>query len=240
MRNLRPSHIRTLQTPLSKRPFITLPSAPSQTLQATRILPYPSPALYAIISDIDAYASFLPYCKSSKITSTSSAAPIPERDPEKEGTKQTTYPATADLTVGWGGVEETFTSKLLCAPPYTVEALAGAAESSLSASELSHYSKSHITSPPPENNVFNSLITRWSVKPFHYKPPPVSGRPQTNNATIPAIEQTQVSLHIEFAFKNPMYAAMSQAVAGKVTGVMIDAFEKRARELLEGPGREGR
>lgn len=41
---------------------------------------------------------------------------------------------------------------------------------------------------------------------------------------------------IEFQFSNPIYAALSQAIAPKVAGIMIEAFEVRARKLLDGPG----
>jgi coenzyme Q-binding protein COQ10 len=43
-------------------------------------------------------------------------------------------------------------------------------------------------------------------------------------------------LSIEFKFSNPVYAGLSNAVAPKVADVMIEAFERRARELLDGPG----
>ena len=43
-------------------------------------------------------------------------------------------------------------------------------------------------------------------------------------------------LKLDFQFSNPVYAALSKAVAPKVAGVMIEAFEVRARKLLDGPG----
>lgn len=72
------------------------------------------------------------------------------------------------------------------------------------------------------------------VKPFHYKPP--SGEPRTDKREYPAREQTEVHLSLDFQFSNPIYAALSKAVAPKVAGIMIDAFEVRARKLLDGPG----
>ena len=42
-----------------------------------------------------------------------------------------------------------------------------------------------------------------------------------------------VDLKIDFGFSNPLYAVLTQAVVPKVATVMIDAFEKRAKELLE-------
>ena len=43
---------------------------------------------------------------------------------------------------------------------------------------------------------------------------------------------TEVRLDIRFQFVNPLYAAVSSAVSDKVAGLMIEAFEKRAREQL--------
>lgn len=47
---------------------------------------------------------------------------------------------------------------------------------------------------------------------------------------------------IEAQFASAVYAALSQAAAPKVAGMMVEAFERRAREMLgEGraSGREG-
>jgi len=205
-----------------QRTFLSLPGTEPQTLTATRILPYKSTSLYTIIANVDSYHTFLPYCLDSRVTQWSS--------PDQTGKK---WPSTADLKVGWGGYEEIFSSKLHCVPDSVVEALAGEATTSLPSSDLKHHASSHPTAGLA-NDIFKSLSTRWTIKPFHYKPP--SGRPQTDNATHPARDQTEVNLVIEFQFSNPIYAALSQAVAPKVAGIMIEAFEVRARKLLDGPG----
>ena len=43
---------------------------------------------------------------------------------------------------------------------------------------------------------------------------------------------TEVRLDIRFQFVNPLYAAGSSAVSDKVAGLMMEAFEKRARDQL--------
>lgn len=191
-------------------------------MTATRILPYTSSSLYTIIADVDSYSNFLPYCLESKVTKWSS--------PDKNGKR---WPSEADLKVGWGGYEETFTSRLFCDADSTVEALGGEARTSLSKADIEHHSET-FESPAVANNIFQSLSTVWRVRSFHYKPP--SGRPQTDNAVLPAREQTEVHLAIDFQFSNPIYAALSKAVAPKVAGIMIEAFEVRARKILDGPG----
>jgi coenzyme Q-binding protein COQ10 len=205
-----------------RRSFITLPGTEGTKLHETRILPYKHTSLYALIADIDSYSKFLPYCLDSKVTEWSA--------PDESGRR---WPAKADLTVGWGGYEETFTSKLFCAPNHAVEALGGDAQATLCKREVEHHSSSFDT-PTTANNMFKSLSTRWTIRPFHYKPP--SGVPQTDKTIHPARDQTEVNLTIDFQFANPVYAALSKAVAPKVAGIMIEAFEKRARTLLDGPG----
>jgi coenzyme Q-binding protein COQ10 len=114
-----------------------------------------------------------------------------------------------------------------------VEALGGEAVTSLSKSDLSHHSET-LDAPAAANSIFQTISTRWTVKPFHYKPP--TGNPQTDKTQHPARDQTEVHLILDFQFSNPIYAALSKAVAPKVAGIMIEAFEVRARQLLDGPG----
>ncbi|KAH6711261.1 dehydrase and lipid transport-domain-containing protein [Leptodontidium sp. MPI-SDFR-AT-0119] len=222
LQTLRPASAVHSFRPFSRRSFITFPGTEAQKLTATRILPYSSNSLYTVIADVDSYSSFLPYCLESKVTKWSS--------PDKNGKR---WPSEADLKVGWGGYEETFTSRLFCDPGSTVEALGGEARTSLPKTDIEHHSAT-FDSPAVANNIFQSLSTVWRVRPFHYKPP--SGRPQTDKAVLPAREQTEVHLTIDFQFANPIYAALSKAVAPKVAGIMIEAFEIRARKLLDGPG----
>ncbi|TVY58231.1 Coenzyme Q-binding protein coq10, mitochondrial [Lachnellula cervina] len=223
LRSLRPQPIlHSLRQPTASRSFITLPGTEAQTLTATRILPYNSKSLYTLIADIDSYSSFLPYCLSSRVTKWSA--------PDKDGKR---WPSEADLKIGWGGYEETFTSRLFCVPGSIVEALGGEAVTSLPRADLEHH-KETLDSPAISNAIFQSINTQWRVKPFHYKPP--TGRPQTDNTEEPARDRTEVHLILNFQFSNPLYAALSKAVAPKVAGIMIEAFEVRARKLLDVPG----
>ena len=178
------------------RAFFSLPDLPSppQILTATRTLPYPSGDLYTLIADVDDYSSFVPYCSHSRVTHWTTPSPT---DPDAPR-----YPTQADLRVGWGGFEETFTSRLRCVPGQSVEALSGADAGTDSAGGA----------------VFRSLVTKWHVQPL-------------DNADT----KTKVNLIIRFQFANPLYAAVSAAVSDKVAGIMIEAFEKRARRMLGAP-----
>ncbi|KAK1968446.1 polyketide cyclase/dehydrase and lipid transporter [Colletotrichum eremochloae] len=185
-----------LTRPPLRRPFFNLPNLSSatepQTLTACRTMPYHSTQLYDVISDVDAYDSFVPYCAQSRVTQWTA--------PDASGRR---WPAQADLRVGWGGFEETFTSRLHCVPGKSVEAVSGA----------------DVEGASPGNGgeggaVFRSLVTKWQLRPL------TSGT------------GTEVDLVIRFQFANPLYSAVSAAVSEKVAGVMIQAFEKRVKAVL--------
>lgn len=65
-----------------------------------------------------------------------------------------------------------------------------------------------------ERGDFEYLSTKWELVP-------VPG----------GSVQTRVQLEIQFEFRNQFHAAMMSAVEGQMAGVMIEAFEKRIREV---------
>lgn len=92
------------------------------------------------------------------------------------------------------------------------------------------------------------MLTRWTLKPFPYKPPPTKGRaeeeggekarnaaeanPGKGEESPEAEPRTEVDLYIEVKFASTLYAALSQAAAPKVAGMLVEAFERRAEEVL--------
>jgi len=74
------------------------------------------------------------------------------------------------------------------------------------------------------------------VRPFPFKPPPAHGpvKDGASGSGAEPQEHTEVSLAIEYQFSNPVYSAMSGAVADKVAGVMIEAFKARVKQVLDG------
>ncbi|KAL9045853.1 MAG: hypothetical protein Q9214_001176 [Letrouitia sp. 1 TL-2023] len=211
--------------PRTNRRFGSSPLSPIQTLTASRILPYPSHQLYNLIADIAAYPSFLPFCTSSTITSVSSPDPAYSK----------TWPRTASLRIGWGPYDETFSSAVYCLPYTVLEACAGNAIPSIPASDLPHYPDSSRPLRQSDGNhaLFTSLLTRWTFREFPFKPRPPDGPPQEGTAEKVASQpRTEVSLVIEVGFANAVYSALSQAAAPKVAGLMVEAFERRAGQVL--------
>ncbi|TGJ86166.1 hypothetical protein E0Z10_g2581 [Xylaria hypoxylon] len=206
---------------------------PPQTLTASRRLPYNSATLYSLIADIDSYSAFLPYCSYSRVTSWTA-----QKDPQF-GHR---WPTRADLTAGWGGLEQTYTSRVFCVPGSIVEALSGhGARSGIAPDILARYGlKDEPSYVPPstvgsgvsgEEGVFKTLVTRWTVTPIERATP--NGRGE--EAGLGAGRQPEcsdVNLNIRFQFANPLYGAVSSAVADKVAPIMIDAFIERAKKVL--------
>jgi coenzyme Q-binding protein COQ10 len=116
-------------------------------------------------------------------------------------------------------------------------------------------SSSLSSSASPDSRTLKHLYTRWTLRPFPFRPPADAANPRdsitsstTNAATThsaataaaaapPPVEQTDVSLALEFQFANPVYAAMSRAVAPRVAAMMVEAFGRRALAVL-GPPRQ--
>jgi coenzyme Q-binding protein COQ10 len=228
----------------SKRTFLSsfLPSSspPPQTLTASRRLPYNHKALYGVIADIDSYSAFLPYCSSSRVTSWT-AQPDPDFGRR--------WPTRADLTAGWGGLEQTYTSRVNCVPGSIVEALSGeGARSGIAPNILAKYgladneTPSIRSSPGPSpvgsgrneggEGVFKTLVTRWTVTPAANAQNP-DRREGTIGRPGKQTEWSDVHLNIHFQFANPLYGAVSSAVADKIAPIMIEAFVERAKKILQ-------
>ncbi|KAI0167084.1 hypothetical protein GGR52DRAFT_556834 [Hypoxylon sp. FL1284] len=208
------------------RSFITLPDSAPQQLTAARRLPYAPARLFELIADVDSYTQFLPYCQVSRVTRWT--------DADVETGRR--WPARADLTAGWGGFEETYTSRVFCVPGLgVVEAVSGDADSEIPADELRRHGLLPSTSGSADRHqggggggVFQSLVTRWTVEPAR----------EATRADRFQRDWSDVHLSIRYRFANPLYAAVSSAVADKVAPVMIEAFVERAKKILGDTGKD--
>jgi coenzyme Q-binding protein COQ10 len=189
---------------------ISAASKKPQTLTATRTLPYASHPIYAIISDVPSYSSFLPYCQSSTVTRWS--AP--------DSKHQRKWPSEAKIVVGFKGFTEEFTSKIFCVPGSIVESVGGGAKTGLEEASIRHHldSEAGAAGEREDDDAAAGLLThlqsRWTLEPL-------------------AEDKTEVSLSLEYAFANPMYTTLSAGAAPKVAESMIRAFEERVRTLLD-------
>ena len=161
--------------------------------------------------------------------------------------------------MGYGPYEEVWRSRVYCAPYGELEALAGKAAAVGSGKEeeqgvgtgidkglLGHYfdgqerdAEKEMELNQEESALFNSLRTRWTFRDLSEDTKARSGavagveaKLSGQQPTGTGLPQTEVNLVIEVQFASPVYAALSQAAAPKVAGLMVEAFEKRAREVL--------
>jgi coenzyme Q-binding protein COQ10 len=184
---------------------------------------------------VASYSQFVPFCQESIVTKYSA--------PAHDGHE---YPEEAKLVIGFNdSIREAFTSRVYCVPGRIVEAVSGNMKTTLAGDEIAHHSPRPAAADDPSRNdtVMAHLLTRWTLRPYPYKPPPVTAAyPETahrnvhETSDVPGQHKTEVSLAIEFQFSNPLYAALSSAAAPKIADKMIRAFEQRVKEVMEGPG----
>lgn len=218
-------HLHQAARPFSLPSLSDLSPTSPRTLRARRTLPYPPSLLYAIISDIPRYASFLPFCTSSVVHAWTATTPP--------------LPSLATLTVGWGPfAAESYTSRVYCVPGSTVEAVSGrgAAGPSTAWDVLRRYgydAKEAGGGPSrkttverrggreegPDGELFERLVTKWTVRPVE------AGAAGNGDA------RTDVDLRIDYLMANPIHQVAVGGMADQVAEKMIRAFEARAEEL---------
>ncbi|ODV90520.1 hypothetical protein CANCADRAFT_107218 [Tortispora caseinolytica NRRL Y-17796] len=101
--------------------------------------------MYAIISNVDSYSEFIPYCVESTVTA--------------KDTK-TGQPAAATLRVGWKNFDESFESKLTCVTPHTV--IAEALNNSVFDTLYSEWTLKPIPAKPNLTKVHLNLVFKFN------------------------------------------------------------------------------
>ncbi|KAK0635325.1 dehydrase and lipid transport-domain-containing protein, partial [Bombardia bombarda] len=222
---------------LSALPNLAGPSSP-QTIHARRTLPYPPAHVYNLIANIDSYSAFLPHCTLSRVTAWTNPSPSSSPREGNDGASTTTrWPARADLTVGWGPFTESYTSRVYCVPGELVEAVSGAAQTTIPASTLARFGYDVSTLSPSSllpsqksgeaaaaPGIFESLVTRWTVRP-------VAATSSSGTAADVAGGWAEVTLSVRFQFVNAMLGHAVGQIASDKADEMVQAFEDRARAL---------
>ncbi|EER42617.1 cyclase/dehydrase [Histoplasma capsulatum var. duboisii H88] len=192
--------------PISPKP------PPPRTLTATRNLAFPPSLLFRTIADIDSYADFLPFLTESTVT---------VRD------ARTGYPTNAFLTVGYGPLKETFVSRVTCdAGMWTVGARSGRRGDGGETE----------SGEAGDGGLFEFLDTLWKLRAVGDAVVNGNGNGNGNgggsgNTYGRGAGMTTVELEVRFQFRSALHAAVMGAVEDQVAGMMIEAFEKRVRDL---------
>lgn len=152
-----------------------------------------------------------------------------------------------------------FKSRVFCVPEKSVEAVAGprgkrrmveVGKGEGPGQLLAHYEgftkeeEEEQAGDYDTGGIFTSLVARWTLRQLPYTTSPF---PSTSSGREEGIllaqaqkgepsRRTEVDLAIDLEFTNPAYAKLSQAAAPKMADIMIEAFEKRTKNLLIGKG----
>ncbi|CUA67811.1 hypothetical protein RSOLAG22IIIB_03240 [Rhizoctonia solani] len=174
-----------------------------------KILPYTQYQLYNLVADVNSYHFFLPFCTHSRVLTP---------PPPGGFTTDKPYEVEAELNVGFMGINESYVSLVRCRPWESVQAVA--------------------TSSTP---LFKHLETSWRFQPAS------ASSPHPTNAATPLVatdaefgpnkDPTLLSIDLDYQFVNPLHAVVSKAAFERVSGMMVQAFERRCLEVY-GRGKE--
>ena len=187
-----------------RRTFL-LPTSPPLKLSASLTLPYARSSLFALIADIPSYPSFLPYLRAAHVTEQSdavSAAAKLDEDP------QTAKSLPLDRR-RWPRAADLHVAwkGYECVFRSQVECVPERSVEAVSAGD-------------DGGGVLEDLRTRRKLTDI-----PADVEEGTGS-------RTEVQLKIDARFQNALLGALSQAAAPKVAGLVMEAFERRAREVL--------
>ncbi|KAG8751690.1 hypothetical protein FRC12_012306 [Ceratobasidium sp. 428] len=191
-------------------PNLPLPGTPDKSptsvFHTRKILPYTQRQLYNLVADVDSYHRFLPFCTGSRVLT-----PVPEGGFNLEEA----YRVEAELSVGFMGMQESYTSIVSFKPHEQVQAVAS-------------------SSTP----LFKSLQTTWQFQPASPSSPHPSSSPPPHSDShlgTPAeginANPTLLSIDLEYEFANPLHAAIASSSFGRVSNMMVQAFERRCLEV---------
>ncbi|KAG6336600.1 hypothetical protein ID866_2476, partial [Astraeus odoratus] len=187
-------------------PFLGSNGSETQTYHERKILPYRSSDLYRIVADVESYPNFLPYCTGSRVFN---------RSEREDGVAL----MDAEITVGFLTFRESYVSVVTCKPYESVRQAVASSSTPL----------------------FKTLSSVWRFQPASPNSPHPSWNPPLGHPSKTASETssgdgpTLVTLDIEFAFANPIHAALSAKFFDQVSRLMVKSFEERCLAVY-GPG----
>ncbi|KAG8903073.1 hypothetical protein FRB99_003779 [Tulasnella sp. 403] len=167
-----------------------------------KIMPYSQRELYRLVSDVDSYHRFLPFCKRSRVLSSL---------PSGSDTNVSPYTVDAELTVGFLAFEESYVSKVTCTPFEKVEAI-GSSNLFKTLTTTWRFQPASATSPHPTKEGIATKKTDGLSSDTDSGP-------------------TLLSINLSYAFANPIHASLASKVFEGVSKQMVEAFERRCIEV---------
>ncbi|KAH9009842.1 dehydrase and lipid transport-domain-containing protein [Lactarius deliciosus] len=201
-------------------PFADSAGLKPQTYHEQKVLPYTRRQLYAVVADVGSYASFVPFCTRSRVLRPPTSLDHNTTHTSSPNAQSGAVQMEAELTVAFLAFTEHYTSRVTCVPHESVRAVA-------------------VSSTP----LFKMLETTWRFQPAASAPTSTSqARMDLDGALTSPLRPgandtgpTLLSLDLAFEFANPLHGAVSGAFFGKVSALMVKAFEERCVKVY-GPG----
>jgi len=175
--------------------------------------------LYNLVADVGSYTSFVPYCTGSRIL---------ERRVDRDGV----VTMDAELMVGFLAFNESYVSRVTCRPYESVQVSLSRHSGGVHSHNFLKLQAEASSSTP----LFKTLQTTWRFQPASSTSPHLSSGPPLHSdarnsvpmdSHAPDAGPTLVTLDIAFAFENPLHSALSAKFFGKVSRMMVQAFEER-------------
>lgn len=186
-----------------------IPSSPPLHLSASLILPYERAPLFALIADIPSYPSFLPYLHAAHVTEHSEAIPI---ETSHQSSQTTFLPLDRRR---WPRAADLHVAWKGYERVFRSQVKC-----------IPERSVEAISAGEDGKDLFEEMRAQWTLKDL----PTENG-----NGKRP---MTEVQFTINARFQSALMAMLGQAAAPRVAGLVMNAFERRAQEVLgvEGSG----
>ena len=200
---------------------------------------YSQKELYHLVADVDSYRHFLPFCHASKVLNAS-------RPNWKSNPGDGPVELEAELKVGFLGLEESYVSRVSCNPYESVE-VRNITICRPSMPLMTYFCPSQQARAATSTPLFKTLITSWRFQPASPTSPHPSTSPKhtlTPHVTALSLDDgihankaddlsrpTLLTFDIVFAFSNPLHASVSGAFFGRVSRMMVKAFEERCIDV---------
>ncbi|KAF8322765.1 cyclase/dehydrase, partial [Cantharellus anzutake] len=170
------------------------------------ILRYTQKQLYDVVSDVNSYHRFVPYCTGSRVVS----------KPRQDAKSKHDEPYLMEMTVVFLSVRQTYVSEVWFKPFESVQAVAASGNSVFKSLQSIWTFQPLIPSATSSSTTSKAMTSPPSLVP--------------NESP-----QTRVSLEVIFHFQNPLHAALSRAFTDQVSHPMIAAFEERCKVIYGTP-----
>ena len=178
-----------------------------KSFSETRVVGFPVDIIYSVVSDVEKYHNFVPFCLRSHVI-------------EKTQTSM-----TADLEIGFGPISERYRSNVTLEPRVSVRA---------KSENTVLFRCARAAAPPRRRRIPRGPDGRPAPAAG---PARSHGDSSGHCTPGPLPTTTALSFHVDFGFRSPLYRQAVDVVFDQVVVRIIGAFERRCRSVYGPPVR---